>query len=408
MASLGYYEVLLSLTCFLFLFFLSTTIDVVLPRNWPLFGMLPILLCHVHQIHDWATRVLCQAGGTFLFKGPFLANTNMLVSVDPSNVHYIMSSSFLNFPKDPKFMEKPKKTCSITTQSPPFLAKTTQDKVEKGLIKVLEHVSKQVVDLQALFQRLTFDTTCILVTGYDPGCLSIDLPHVPFSKAMDDAEEAIFIRHIVPERVWKFQRWVEIIVLNRGISYVPGLGRYGREIHSHRYTGEYLTRHSNFLVRTGQYGTYRLIFRTLVGIGHEKKLTNARETLDHIIAKYISMKRDELSREIKSNDEEEGGVDLLTSYLHQEEIEKTRLAEFSHGFFWLVSTHLDVEEKIREELKSNIPTKEANKWRLFSVEEVSKLVYLHSALCESLRLYPPVPFQHRASYARYTSKWASC
>ncbi|KAL7230855.1 hypothetical protein ACSBR2_009189 [Camellia fascicularis] len=322
MASLGYYEVLLSLTCFLFLFFLSTTIDAVLPWNWPLFGMLPTLLCHVHQIHDWATGVLCEAGDLW-------RNQRKLAQLQLSH---------------PQFHR--------------FLAKTTQDKVEKGLIKVLEHVSKQglVVDLQDLFQRLTFDTTCILVTGYDPGCLSIDLPHVPFSKAMDDAEEAIFIRHIVPERVWKFQRWV--------------------------------------------------------GIGHEKKLRNARETLDHIIAKYISMKRDELSREIKSNDKEEGGVDLLTSYLNEEEIESddkflrdTILNFMIAGrdttssaltwFFWLVSTYPDVEEKIREELKSNIPTKEANKWRLFGVEEVSKLVYLHSALCESLRLYPPVPFQHK-------------
>ncbi|KAL7230866.1 hypothetical protein ACSBR2_009200 [Camellia fascicularis] len=173
------------------------------------------------------------------------------------------SRSFLNFPKGPKFLKifdflgggifnsdsdlwtNQRKLAQLQLSHPrfhQFLAKTTQDKVEKGLIKVLEHVSKQglVVDLQDLFRRLTFDTTCILVTGYDPGCLSIDLPHVPFSKAMDDAEEAIFIRHIVPERVWKFQR--------------------------------------------------------CVGIGHEKKLTNARETLDHIIAKYISMKRDELSR----------------------------------------------------------------------------------------------------------------
>ncbi|GMP26360.1 hypothetical protein CsSME_00002830 [Camellia sinensis var. sinensis] len=93
---------------------------------------------------------------------------------------------------------------------------------------------------------------------------------------------------------------------------------------------------------------------------------------------------------------------------------ETRLAEFSHGFFLARFNSPRCGRKdqrrtqIREELKSNIPTKEANKWRLFSVEEVSKLVYLHSALCESLRLYPPVPFQHRASYARYTSKWASC
>ncbi|KAL7224250.1 hypothetical protein ACSBR1_025667 [Camellia fascicularis] len=45
--------------------------------------------------------------------------------------------------------------------------------------------------------------------------------------------------------------------------YVSGIGRYGREIHSHRYTGEYPTWHSTFLVRTGRYGTYRPIFRTL-------------------------------------------------------------------------------------------------------------------------------------------------
>ncbi|KAL7210384.1 hypothetical protein ACSBR1_031858 [Camellia fascicularis] len=379
MASLGYCEVLSALICFLFLFFLSTTVDDVLPWNWPLFGMLPTLLCHVHQIHDWATRVLCQAGGTFLFKGPFFANMNMLVTVDPSNVHYIMNSNFLNFPKGPQFLKifdvfgntfinsdsdmwrNQRKLAQLQLSHPRFhrlLVKTTQDKVEKGLIKVLEHVSKQglVVDLQDLFQRLTFDTTCILVTGYDPGCLSIDLPHVPFAKAMDDVTEAIFIRHVIPESVWKFQRWVSV--------------------------------------------------------GHEKKLTNARKTLDHIIEKYISMKRDELSRVIKSNDEEEEGVDLLTLYLNEEEIKNdskflrdTVLNFMIAGrdttssaltwFLWLVSTHPDIEEKIREELKSNIPTKEANKWRLFGIEEVSKLVYLHSALCEALRLYPPVPFQHK-------------
>ncbi|KAI8003345.1 Alkane hydroxylase MAH1 [Camellia lanceoleosa] len=329
MASLGYYVVLSALICFLFLFFLSTTVDNVLPWNWPLFGMLPTLLCHVHQIHDWATRVLCQARGTFLFKGPFFANMNMLVTVDPSNVHYIMNSNFLNFPKGPQFLKifdvfgntfinsdsdmwrNQRKLAQLKLSHPRFhrlLVKTTQDKVEKGLIKVLEHVSKQalVVDLQDLFQRLTFDTTCILVTGYDPGCLSIDLPHVPFAKAMDEVTEAIFIRHIVPESVWKFQRWVSI--------------------------------------------------------GHEKKLRNARKTLDHIIEKYISMKRDELiSRVIKLNDEEEEGRDTTSSALT--------------WFLWLVSTHPDIEEKIREELKSNIPTKEANKWRLFGIKEVRGLVW---------------------------------
>ncbi|CAL5323949.1 unnamed protein product [Camellia sinensis] len=377
MASLGYYEVLLALACFLFLAFFATTDG--LPWNWPLLGTLPSLLCNVHRIHDRCADALSQTGGTFLLRGPWFTNMDMLSTVDPANIHHIMSANFLNFPKGPQFLKifdilgdgifnsdseswrSQRKLARLMVSNHRFhryLAKTTQDKVDKGLIKVLDHVSKQglVVDLQDLFQRLTFDTTCILVTGYDPGCLSIDLPHVPFSKAMDDAEEAIFIRHIVPESIWKFQRWL--------------------------------------------------------GIGHEKKLRNARATLDHVIGKYISMKRDELSRGIKSNDEEEDGVDLLTSYLNEEGIESddkflrdTILNFMIAGrdttssaltwFLWLVSTHPDVEEKIREELKSTIPTEEANKWRLFGVEEISKLVYLHGALCESLRLYPPVPFQHK-------------
>ncbi|CAL5368205.1 unnamed protein product [Camellia sinensis] len=48
--------------------------------------------------------------------------------------------------------------------------------------------------------------------------------------------------------------------------YVARIGRYGREIRSHRYTGEYPTWWWHIPVRTGRYGTYRPIFRTLFPI----------------------------------------------------------------------------------------------------------------------------------------------
>lgn len=117
------------------------------------------------------------------------------------------------------------------------------------------------MDLQDVFQRLTFDTTCVLITGYDPGCLSVDLPDVPFSKAMDDAEEAIFMRNVLPERVWKLKRWL--------------------------------------------------------GIGSERKLAEARVVLDEVIGGYITMKRDELGRREGSVFDRvmEEGADLLTSYI---------------------------------------------------------------------------------------------
>ncbi|KAL7230857.1 hypothetical protein ACSBR2_009191 [Camellia fascicularis] len=230
---------------------------------------------------------------------------DMLGTVDPVNVHHVMSSNFPNFPKEPKFLKmfdvlgdgifnsnvdlwkNQKKLARVLINHQRFyrfLVKTSRGKVETGLIPVLNHVSKQglIVDLQDLFQRFTFDTTCILITSYDPGCLSIEFPDVPFAKAMDDAEKALLTRHVVLETVWRIQSWL--------------------------------------------------------GIGHEKKLSKAWKTLDR---------------------------------------------------------HPTVEEKIIEELKSVIPEGETEKSWLLEEKELSRLVYLHAALCKSLRLYPPVPIQHK-------------
>ncbi|XP_028786615.1 alkane hydroxylase MAH1-like [Neltuma alba] len=48
-------------------------------------------------------------------------------------------------------------------------------------------------------------------------------------------------------------------------------------------------------------------------------------------------------------------------------------------FFWFVGKHPSVEAKILEEIKEE--------------KEEQYQVYLHGALCEALRLYPPVPFE---------------
>ncbi|KAF9667952.1 hypothetical protein SADUNF_Sadunf15G0076500 [Salix dunnii] len=66
-------------------------------------------------------------------------------------------------------------------------------------------------------------------------------------------------------------------------------------------------------------------------------------------------------------------------------------------FLWLVATHPPIEKSILEEIKTNLNAKEDGKGRHFSFEELSKLYYLHAAICESLRLYPPIPFEHTVS-----------
>ncbi|KAK1311724.1 hypothetical protein QJS10_CPA07g00407 [Acorus calamus] len=63
-------------------------------------------------------------------------------------------------------------------------------------------------------------------------------------------------------------------------------------------------------------------------------------------------------------------------------------------FFWLVSKNPHVETKIYEELKARFG-KADEQTRVFDAESLRGLVYLHAVLCEALRLYPPVPFEHK-------------
>ncbi|KAL1824806.1 hypothetical protein ACET3Z_011584 [Daucus carota] len=358
-----------------------------LPWNWPLVGMIPWLInTSIRQDrHDIGAADLARAGGTFLLKGPWFANADMLFTADPANVRYILNQKYENFQKGSEFKvifdvlgdgifnaedhlwRKQRRHAQVLFnhhQFRRFLMRTSQEKIENGLLKIIDHVSKKglVVDMQDVFQRLSFDTTCMFVTGYDPMSLSVEFPDVPFSKALDDVEEVIFTRHVIPQYLWKLLRWMNI--------------------------------------------------------GCERKMKEAHKALDRIMYTYISRKRIELrSREVKCREKkDEEGVDLLTLYLTEEDksLELKNDDKFARDivlnhmlagrdttssaltwFLWLVITHPEVEAKIRDELKAILPHEEAQTRRLFSEAELSGLSYLHAAISEALRLYPPVPFQHK-------------
>jgi cytochrome P450 len=52
-----------------------------------------------------------------------------------------------------------------------------------------------------------------------------------------------------------------------------------------------------------------------------------------------------------------------------------------------------VEAKIVEEIREHLVVNNEMKWD--KDEVVNELVYLHGAICESLRLFPSVPFEHK-------------
>ncbi|KAG5084652.1 hypothetical protein JHK82_052049 [Glycine max] len=346
-------------------------------RDYPILGMLPPILFNLWRIHDFCTEVLKKQGGTGEFKGPWFTKMHYLITCDSLNVQHMLCKSFDNYIKGPEFREifEPFGDGVVTADSETwkyfrtvlhslikqrrfetFVDKTVQKKVHTSLLPILDHVQQQgeMVDLQDVFNRFTFDNICSTIVGHDPKCLSIDFPEVAIERAFNESEESIFYRHTVPSSVWKFQKWLQI--------------------------------------------------------GQEKKMTEACKTFDEFIYSCIASKRQELSKCSREEMDNEAPFDLLTALITEErgrvhDDKFLRDAAFNFfvagretmtsaltWFFWLVTKHPLVEAKILEEIKDNF---EANYEGVVGIEEVKKLVYLHGALCEALRLFPPVPIERK-------------
>ncbi|XP_020088283.1 alkane hydroxylase MAH1-like [Ananas comosus] len=375
-----YPEILLSIPCFLFLHHLNRRRR--MPVNWPVLGVLPSVLANYDRLLEWSTDVLRLAGRAFVFKGPWASKVDVLLTCDPDDVRYVFTANFANYPKGREFAAifdvlgdgifnadrdswafQRKKAHALMAEPKfrAFVAQSTKEKLEKGLVPLLSHLAEGnlVFDLQDVFLRLTFDTTAMFVFGFDPGCLSVDFPTVPFAKAMDDVEEVLFSRHVTPHAWWKLQR--------------------------------------------------------RLNVGHYRKMATATKVIDESIAQYIAMRR-EAKNSSSGGGGGQRGYDLLGSYLDSEEevgremaharghvferfVRDTALNFMVAGrdttssaltwFFWLVAHHPDVESRIVAELTRHAPANHP--------AQLHKLVYTHAALCESLRLFPPVPFEHKSA-----------
>ncbi|GFP92735.1 alkane hydroxylase mah1 [Phtheirospermum japonicum] len=326
--------------------------------------MVPAVIPNIHRVHDYITQVLNETGGTFEFKGPRLANLDMVFTCDPNNIHHIFSKRFSNYPKGPDFQKifevlgnnifnsdfqlwelHRRATLSLMNDDNFYLTleKTTMHKVRTGLLPILDHFFENhtIFDMQDILQRFAFDNICQFFLNHDPMSLQSDLPNVPCEKALGDALEPLFYRHLLPELVWKFQKWLNI--------------------------------------------------------GKEKKLMESWEAFDDFIYEHISSDR-ELNIFKSFNKAHEASGELgysgdLTRFLRDTFLGllfagRDSLSVSLTWLLWLISTNPSVETKIRKD--------EGKNPRFFSVEECDKLFYLHAALCETLRLFPPIGLEIKA------------
>ncbi|XP_010444065.1 PREDICTED: alkane hydroxylase MAH1-like [Camelina sativa] len=354
--------------------------------SWPVVGMIPGLVLVLHRVYDFAVDLLESTELTFLFKGPWFTGMDLLLTADPANIHYIVNSNFSNFVKGSDFKEvfdafeyalltkdsvawkNLRKATHVMINHQGFQRlsmSTMRGKLKDGLVPFFNHIVKEgtTVDLQEVFRRLTLDITLVTVTGCDdPRSLSIEMPEVESAKALDDILEGIKYRHVKPRFLWKLQNWL--------------------------------------------------------GVGIEKKMTEAGAIFDRVCAKYISARREEIKRS-KGIDHDGESEDLLTSHIKLDTTKyqlldpindkflrdnvlalllagRDTIASALTWFFWLLSENHKAMTKIRQEIDKILPRSSSSgqeKPSYDQMECVNKLVYLHAALCETMRLYPPVPLE---------------
>nr|CAD1843067.1 unnamed protein product [Ananas comosus var. bracteatus] len=375
-------ELLVSVFCFLLLRRLSRgrgsgDHDCRLPTNWPVAGMIPGVLVNMERLHEWSTDLLRRTGCTFVFKGPWLNTVDVLITCDPANMRHVFTSNFPNYPKGAEFakifdvlgngifnadMESwsfQRKKAHLVMSGPKFRAfveASTKEKLEKGLVPVLGHLADkgEVFNLQDVFLRLTFDTTYNFVFGVDPASLAVNFPTDPFAKAMDEVEEILFYRHVIPRAWLKLQKW-----LNIG---------------DHRH------------MRAAQ-GTIDQCIAHIISARRESKNTTAAgAATDDILSAYLD-----------SRDEFDGSDAAFYKFLRDSTLNfmvagRDTTSSALTWFFWSLAQNPHVEKMILQELRSLAPRNPS----FPTSAELRDMVYLHAALCESLRLFPPVPFEHKA------------
>ncbi|KAK4416672.1 Alkane hydroxylase MAH1 [Sesamum alatum] len=304
-----------------------------LPWNWPFVRMMPTMYLKSHEIYDKITQLLAENNSTVLFKTSWFTKTDILVTSDPANVHHIMTTNFSIYQRGSEFRNVFDFLGQAGNQYHESVPKIVHQGLEKSLIAVLDHAAQQnqELDLQSLFSRFMLDATCLLATGFDSGSLRV------------------------------------------GFSRMPSLRCHGR--HSR---GRVLSPHP-----AGE----------TVEVAAMATATDDQETGDgtfDVLKFYL--------KEAASNSDNKGAqnhddkaflaANLMTLLFAGRDTSAALLT----WFFCLISRNPLVENKILEEIRLNFPGKASRKHIFSNVEELSKLVYLHSALCESLRLFPPGPF----------------
>ncbi|CAO1946656.1 unnamed protein product [Urochloa humidicola] len=296
-----------------------------------------------------------------------------VLTANPATVDHMLRARFDNYPKGAPFSAIladflgrgifnvdgdawlfQRKLAAAELASPAlraFAVRVVASELRSRLIPLLHSASREegkgkVLDLQDVFRRFAFDCICKISFGLDPGCLELSLPVSSFESAFDMASTLSARRATVPMQIiWRLKRFF------------------------------------NF--------------------GDERKLRDAVRLVDRLAEEVIRQRRklggaasgsDLLSRFMGSINDDKYLRDIVVSFMLAG---RDTVASALTAFFLLLSDHPEVAAAIRDEVDRVGGGHGDDRLTASTFNRLKDMHYVHAALYESMRLFPPVQFDSK-------------
>ncbi|KAL6549310.1 hypothetical protein OROHE_008427 [Orobanche hederae] len=342
----------------------------VLPKSYPIIGSFFAVSKNRERFVQWTSEIVTSTPN-LTFHLQRTVGQKSIITANAANVQHILKSHFHNYEKGDFFKNSLRDFLGdgiFNTDGEKWKFQRQVSSHEfnaKSLRKFVEHVvdaeitdrlnpimqnaadNKTVLDFQDILQRFAFDNICKIAFGHDPEYLSPSLPQEKFSLAFDKCVELSTkrFRSFIPYS-WKIKRALNVGSEKQLKISVAQVREFAKEI----------------------------IGKKNKKIGHGKNSSD-----DDLLSRFLS----------SGHSDENFVGDIVISFILAG---KDTTSAALTWFFWLISNHPQVESEILREINEK-----SSDTSLSAYDEVKDMVYTHASLCESMRLYPPVPVDTKAA-----------
>ncbi|XP_061360023.1 cytochrome P450 94A1-like [Gastrolobium bilobum] len=339
------------------------TATVTLPKAYPLIGSYLAIKAkeNTNSNIQWLSDILqISPAATFTLHRPL--GRRQVITGNPATIQHILKTRFSIYQKGHNFLEtlsdflgtgifntngdnwkfqRQVASHEFNTNSlRKFVEHVVDTELSNRLIPILTSASQdqKTLNFQDILQRFAFDNICKIAFGFDPEYLAPSVERSKFALAFEEATVISSKRFREPsELIWKIKRKLNIGSEKRLRIAVSEVHEFAKNI-----------------------------------VRKKKRELKEKSSLESV---------DMLSRFLSSGHSDEDFVtDIVISFILAG---KDTTSAALTWFFWLLSKNPRVENEIVKEIRDKSETP--------AYDEVKDMVYTHAALCESMRLYPPVP-----------------